>query len=200
MCLDGSRLLEALAKNDLSDSFDKGSLSRRKILGVGVCVIAEKAFRGITSGVPRQKVGKKEHYDLRNADDVIEGWTAFTQELVYEEGPSKIVKLLAETSDLKNAPTLVQAAHAYASTMCVYLFPHLSAAKERTDALLYFTMCFASLQLDQLLLLYVSLSISFDSSADRQISGTCSCAATVWQSSISFKIRQCKYGSFSRSV
>lgn len=80
-------------------------------------MIAEKAFRGITSGVPRTKVVKKDQYDLKNADDVIDGWNAFIQELVYEGGSDKMVKLVSQTSDLKSIPPYLQAAHVYASTM-----------------------------------------------------------------------------------
>ncbi|TIB82059.1 hypothetical protein E3Q22_00401 [Wallemia mellicola] len=132
-------LLERLAAQDLSDSFDKGLLGKRKILGQGIIVIAEFALRGVLGGLPKRKQStypkdaRECHYDLENPIDVQNGWNDFLQGLVYKDYVRDVVNYVETTSNLEDLPLLYQAAHTFASATLAsflhYLFTRSPCAQ-----------------------------------------------------------------------
>ncbi|TIA93358.1 hypothetical protein E3P99_00135 [Wallemia hederae] len=132
-------LLERLAAQDLSDSFDKGLLGKRKILGQGIIVIAEFALRGVLGGLPRRKQStfpkdaRECTYDPNNPQDVQNAWNDFLQGLVYGKYVEDLVGYVEKTDKLEELPTLFQAAHAFASATLAsflhYLFTRSPCAQ-----------------------------------------------------------------------
>ncbi|TIB65178.1 hypothetical protein E3P78_00703 [Wallemia ichthyophaga] len=132
-------LLERLAAQDLSDSFDKGLLGKRKILGQGIIVIAEYALRGVLGGLPRKnqstypKDARECSYDPQNPTDVQNAWSDFLQGLVYGNYVEDLIAYVEKTDNLQDLPSLYQAAHSFASATLAsflhYLFTRSPCAQ-----------------------------------------------------------------------
>jgi hypothetical protein len=79
-------VLEAMAAQDLSDSYDKGAPSKRKIVGAGIVVVAAYAARGMLGGLPRRAAdaGRAEDaYDPDKPEDVRAAWESVREGMVY---------------------------------------------------------------------------------------------------------------------
>ncbi|KAG9078518.1 hypothetical protein FS749_009448 [Ceratobasidium sp. UAMH 11750] len=123
---DAQAVLEGLAAQDLSDSFDKGSISKRKILGFAVVVIAEYAIRGALGGVPgrdRHQRTSKTDWDLNNPRDVLLAWDELIYGFAYGTQMEELVEWVVKTDDLTQLPSSLQAAHRFA-TMTFASFMH----------------------------------------------------------------------------
>ncbi|CAE6418054.1 unnamed protein product [Rhizoctonia solani] len=124
------QILEALAAQDLSDSFDKGSISKRKILGFAVVIVAEYAIRGALGGVPgrgshREKVQDK--WDPNNSADVLHAWDEMIYGFAYGSQMDELVELASQTDDLTKLPPMLQAAHQFATMTCASFLHYLLA-------------------------------------------------------------------------
>lgn len=109
-------ILEGLAAQDLSDSFDKGSISKRKILGFAVVIVAEYAIRGALGGVPKAgSQGSKEHWDPDSPADVLQAWDELIYGFAYGNQMEELVEWAAKTDDLTELPPMLQAAHQFAT-------------------------------------------------------------------------------------
>ncbi|KAJ1306655.1 hypothetical protein OPQ81_007650 [Rhizoctonia solani] len=97
------QILEALAAQDLSDSFDKGSISKRKILGFAVVIVAEYAIRA---------------HVLRAWDEMIYGFAYGTQ-------MDELVEWVTKTDDLTQLPPMLQTAHQFATMTCASFLHYL---------------------------------------------------------------------------
>ncbi|CAE6412799.1 unnamed protein product [Rhizoctonia solani] len=122
------QILEALAAQDLSDSFDKGSISKRKILGFAVVIVAEYAVRGALGGVPgrgslREKTQDK--WDPNNPSDVLHAWDEMIYGFAYGTQMDELVELTAQTDDLTKLPPMLQAAHQFATMTCASFLHYL---------------------------------------------------------------------------
>ncbi|ELU43441.1 PXB domain-containing protein [Rhizoctonia solani AG-1 IA] len=126
------QILEALAAQDLSDSFDKGSISKRKILGFAVVIVAEYAVRGALGGVPgrgshREKIQDK--WDPNNPSDVLRAWDEMIYGFAYGTQMDELVELTAQTDDLTKLPPMLQATplvtHENLSTSCASFLHYL---------------------------------------------------------------------------
>ncbi|KAG8741469.1 hypothetical protein FRC10_002837 [Ceratobasidium sp. 414] len=115
---DAQAILEGLAAQDLSDSFDKGSISKRKILGFAVVVIAEHAIRGALGGVPgqgRHQRTSKTDWDPNNPRDVLLAWDELIYGFAYGTQMEELVEWVTKTDDLTQLPSSLQAAHRFAT-------------------------------------------------------------------------------------
>jgi hypothetical protein len=115
---DAQSILEGLAAQDLSDSFDKGSISKRKILGFAVSVIAEYAIRGALGGVPgrdRHTRTSKTEWDQHNPQDVLLAWDELIYGFAYGTQMEELVEWAVKTDDLTELPPSLQAAHQFAT-------------------------------------------------------------------------------------
>jgi hypothetical protein len=96
----GQGVLEDMAAQDLSDSYDKGALSKRKIVAYGIVVIASYAGRGLLGGLPRS--GEKipdstENFDPDNVEDVRRAWRSVREGMVYGSDVKELVDWAAKT-------------------------------------------------------------------------------------------------------
>jgi hypothetical protein len=111
-------VLEDLAAQDLSDSFDKGALSKRKILGFAVVIVAEYAIRGALGGVPGRDPHIKQpkaQWDPDCPADVLRAWDELIWGFAYGNQMDELVEWTAKTDDLTQLPPLLQAAHQFAT-------------------------------------------------------------------------------------
>jgi hypothetical protein len=90
-------LLEDMALQDLSDSYDKGTISKRKTVGYGIAVVAEYAGRGVFGGMPRVEKSGKEGYDMNSAEDVQRAWDELREGFVYGKDMEDLVDWAAKT-------------------------------------------------------------------------------------------------------
>ncbi|CCO29903.1 hypothetical protein RSOLAG1IB_04715 [Rhizoctonia solani AG-1 IB] len=122
------QILEALAAQDLSDSFDKGSISKRKILGFAVVIVAEYAIRGALGGVPGRQVHREkvqDKWDPNNPADVLRAWDEMIYGFAYGTQMDELVELAAQTDDLTKLPPMLQAAHQFATMTCASFLHYL---------------------------------------------------------------------------
>ncbi|CAE6487015.1 unnamed protein product [Rhizoctonia solani] len=122
------QILEALAAQDLSDSFDKGSISKRKILGFAVVIVAEYAIRGALGGVPgrdspRGKLPEK--WDLNNPAHVLRAWDEMIHGFAYGTQMDELVEWVTKTDDLTQLPPMLQTAHQFATMTCASFLHYL---------------------------------------------------------------------------
>ncbi|KAG9128127.1 hypothetical protein FRC07_004469 [Ceratobasidium sp. 392] len=123
---DAQAILEGLAAQDLSDSFDKGSISKRKILGFAVVIIAEYAIRGALGGVPgrdRHTRTTRTDWDPNSPQDVLLAWDELIYGFAYGTQMEELVEWVVKTDDLTELPLSLQAAHQFA-TMTFASFMH----------------------------------------------------------------------------
>jgi hypothetical protein len=93
-------VLEDMAAQDLSDSFDKGALSKRKIVAYGIAVVASYAGRGMLGGLPRSGAGEgrgEEEYDEEEEEDVQAAWESVREGMVYGDDVRMLVKWAQKT-------------------------------------------------------------------------------------------------------
>ncbi|KAG9101637.1 hypothetical protein FRC06_002760 [Ceratobasidium sp. 370] len=127
---DAQAILEGLAAQDLSDSFDKGAISKRKILGFAVVVVAEYAIRGALGGVPgrdRHQRTAKTDWDPNNPEDVLLAWDELIYGFAYGTQMEELVEWVVKTDDLTELPSSLQAAHRFATMTCASFMHYLFA-------------------------------------------------------------------------
>jgi hypothetical protein len=91
-------VLEDMAAQDLSDSFDKGALSKRKIVAYGIAVVASAAGRGLLGGLPRRGAGDgRTGYDPEKGEDVRAAWESVREGMVYGDDLHELVDWAAKT-------------------------------------------------------------------------------------------------------
>ncbi|CAE6435601.1 unnamed protein product [Rhizoctonia solani] len=122
------QILEALAAQDLSDSFDKGSISKRKILGFAVVIVAEYAIRGALGGAPgrgspRGEAPKK--WDPNNPAHVLRAWDEMIYGFAYGNQMDELVEWTTKTDDLTQLPPMLQTAHQFATMTCASFLHYL---------------------------------------------------------------------------
>ena len=106
-------LIQELAEAELSESYDKGVLGIRKTLATAVSALIEYPVRGCLGGFPKRNDFKRRQYDTSNPDDVLQSWQDCLQELIYGDLIDEIFQKTAETDDLSQHDSLVQAMHEF---------------------------------------------------------------------------------------
>ena len=106
-------IFSALAKSDLSESYDKGSIGIRKTLATASAAVVEYCARGSLGGYPKQEVNRVHNYDCSNPDDVYLGWNDFLHQIVYGDLLDRLFAKAAITDQLTDHEPLVQATHEY---------------------------------------------------------------------------------------
>ena len=122
-----SGLATALDDANLSESYDKGSIGIRKTLSTAIASMIEYVSRGTVGGYPKTAPERADHqYDNSNPDDVIAAWDDLLQQIVYGDLLDRMFAKAAETDQLSDHESVVQAAHEYAFVMYGCLFTLLS--------------------------------------------------------------------------
>jgi hypothetical protein len=106
-------IVEKLGAAELSQSYDKGTLGTRKTLATAVSAVLEYVARGTLGGYPKHDVDKEREYDLTKAEDILQGWDDFVQQIIYGDMIDELLEKVKQTDNLKDQPTVVQAAHEY---------------------------------------------------------------------------------------
>ena len=110
-------LATALDEATLSESYDKGSIGIRKTLSTAIASVVEYVSRGCLGGYPRQSSSEDREFDTSKPDDVIAAWDEFLQQIIYGSLLDQMFAKAAETDQLSDHDSLVQAAHAYVLVM-----------------------------------------------------------------------------------
>ena len=112
-------LFGALAKADLSESYDKGSIGIRKTLSTACAAMVEYCARGTLGGYQKRgTLNPDRNYDLANPDDVALAWDDFLQQVVYGDFLDRTFAKAATTDKLTDHESLMQATHEYVLVMC----------------------------------------------------------------------------------
>ena len=115
-------LATVLDEANLSESYDKGSIGIRKTLSTAIASMVEYVTRGTLGSYPKSEPEKGRQYDVSNAEDIINAWDDFLQQIVYGDLVDRLFAKAVETDQLSDHDSLVQAAHEYGVVMCE---PHL---------------------------------------------------------------------------
>ena len=110
-------LATALDDANLSESYDKGSIGIRKTLATAIASMIEYVSRGRLGGYPKNVESKDRAYDNSNSEDVTVAWDQFLQQIIYGDMLDRMFAKAAETDQLSDHESLVQAAHEYAIVM-----------------------------------------------------------------------------------
>lgn len=105
-------LIQELSEAELSESYDKGVLGIRKTLATAISALIEYPVRGCLGGVTKRET-KRRQYDTKNADDVLDAWQDCLQAMVYGDLIDELFRKAAETDDLTQHDSLVQAMHEF---------------------------------------------------------------------------------------
>ncbi|KAK6529588.1 hypothetical protein TWF281_008758 [Arthrobotrys megalospora] len=106
-------LIDDLAKANLSESYDKGSMGIRKTLATAVSALIEYPARGILGGMPGREIkpDPERVYDVRHQEDLVDAWREFMRQVVYGDLLDKLFEKAAQSDDLQAHSDMVIAAH-----------------------------------------------------------------------------------------
>ncbi|MCJ1453702.1 hypothetical protein MMC28_004050 [Mycoblastus sanguinarius] len=113
-----SGLVSALADANLSESYDKGSIGIRKTLSTAIASVVEYVSRGTLGGFPKTPLQNADRrYDASNPDDVTTAWDDFLQQIIYGDMLDRMFAKAAQTDQLSDHESIVQAVHEYVFVM-----------------------------------------------------------------------------------
>ncbi|KAF3931592.1 hypothetical protein ABW19_dt0209793 [Dactylella cylindrospora] len=106
-------LVDDLAKANLSESYDKGSMGIRKTLATAISALIEYPARGVLGGMPGRdaKYDPERTYDPRNQHDLADAWRDFSRQIVYGDLLDELFDKAAESDRLEDHSQMVIAAH-----------------------------------------------------------------------------------------
>lgn len=110
-----AELIDDLSAAELSESYDKGVLGIRKTLATAVGALIEYPARGFLGGFAedKQRLAVDRKYDTADPDDVLQAWKDCLQAAVYGDLIDRVFDKTAQTDDLEEHPSLVQATHEF---------------------------------------------------------------------------------------
>ncbi|RVD83303.1 uncharacterized protein DFL_007697 [Arthrobotrys flagrans] len=106
-------LIDDLAKANLSESYDKGSMGIRKTLATAISALIEYPARGILGGMPGREIKPDPNrvYDVNHQQDLVDAWREFMRRVVYGDLLDELFEKTAQSDDLQAHGDLVIAAH-----------------------------------------------------------------------------------------
>ncbi|KAF3159551.1 hypothetical protein TWF788_003731 [Orbilia oligospora] len=106
-------LIDDLAKANLSESYDKGSMGIRKTLATAVSALIEYPARGVLGGMPGREIKPDPNrvYDVNHQQDLVDAWREFMRQVVYGDLLDRLFEKAAQSDDLQAHNDLVIAAH-----------------------------------------------------------------------------------------
>ncbi|KAK6511547.1 hypothetical protein TWF481_000460 [Arthrobotrys musiformis] len=106
-------LIDDLAKANLSESYDKGSMGIRKTLATAISALIEYPARGVLGGMPGREIKPDPDrvYDVRHQQDLVDAWREFMRQVVYGDLLDELFEKTAQSDDLQAHSDLVIAAH-----------------------------------------------------------------------------------------
>jgi hypothetical protein len=106
-------LIQELSEAELSESYDKGILGIRKTLATAISALIEYPARGCLGGFPKREHYQRREYDTTNPEDVLQSWQDCLQELIYGDLIDELFEKTAQSDDLSQHDSLVQAMHEF---------------------------------------------------------------------------------------
>ena len=105
-------LLERIADQNLSESYDRGRLGKRKVIGMALSVFFETISRGV---LLKYEGDETHHLELPSKPkQLVQNWIDFKRELVFNEGFfDDIISAYKVSEDPLNLPPLAQGAREY---------------------------------------------------------------------------------------
>jgi hypothetical protein len=121
------QLLKDCGEAELSESYDKGEIGLRRTLATAGAALFEYPARGCLGGfsMPASQAQKEREYDPSKAEDVIAAWEILIHELVHGDMLDHLYEKVAETDQLSDHTSLVQAAHEYIIVNLASLLYHI---------------------------------------------------------------------------
>ncbi|KAK6354116.1 hypothetical protein TWF730_008535 [Orbilia blumenaviensis] len=106
-------LIDDLAKANLSESYDKGSMGIRKTLATAISALIEYPARGVLGGMPGREIKPDPDrvYDVRHQQDLVDAWREFMRQVVYGDLLDELFEKAAQSDDLQSHSDMVIAAH-----------------------------------------------------------------------------------------
>lgn len=145
-------LMERIAGANLSDSFDRGIISKRKTFGYFMVVMCSHIVRGLLGGYPRyQSIGtsrqdqkqkiEEEQYDVKSPVEAQAAFQRLLSTWIYPTDPvdvtvAALVGHAKRTDKLEELPAVYQAAHAHALTTFASVLHEYLVASDQSQALL----------------------------------------------------------------
>ena len=107
-------LLRRLGEADLSESYDKGAMGTRKVLGTGSSSVLEMLARGALGGLDRSKdQTETETYKFSSAKDLERAWNNVLDGLVYGDLVDGLFDQFKKTDDFESFSPTIEAAVKY---------------------------------------------------------------------------------------
>ena len=107
-------LLTRLGEANLSDSYDKGAMGTRKVLGTAASSVLEMLGRGALGGLNKDSTKRDEtDYNLGKAEDLERAWNDVLQGLVYGNLVDELFDHFKSTPELESFSPTVEAAVKY---------------------------------------------------------------------------------------
>jgi hypothetical protein len=110
-------ILERMAESNLSDSYDKGKVSKRKTLGMAVSVFLSNIARGLFGKIPtsaevavaRAEQGEKPYERVKRKEDLdarslLAEWQAWKRDMVHEDHLETILTLIKDSVPCEEWP------------------------------------------------------------------------------------------------
>jgi hypothetical protein len=110
------QLMEKFAEANLSDSYDHAGLGLRRTLATGAAALLEYPAKGVYGQVEKKEPhvdALSKVYDIEDSDDLKEAFDVFLQQVVHGDTIDELFGKVAETPELSEHSSLVQAAHEY---------------------------------------------------------------------------------------
>ncbi|KAJ6259740.1 hypothetical protein Dda_5379 [Drechslerella dactyloides] len=106
-------IVDDLAKANLSESYDKGSMGIRKTLATAISALIEYPARGVLGGLPGRDVeyDPSQPYDVHNQHDLADAFREFLRQMVYGDLLDELFDKAAQSDDLQEHSQMVIAAH-----------------------------------------------------------------------------------------
>ncbi|KAF3920557.1 hypothetical protein ABW20_dc0110133 [Dactylellina cionopaga] len=106
-------LIDDLAKANLSESYDKGSMGIRKTLATAISALIEYPARGVLGGMPGKdtEYDPDRSYDVKHQQDLSDAWKEFMRQAVYGDLLDELFDKAAESDKLEGHSQMVIAAH-----------------------------------------------------------------------------------------
>lgn len=136
------RILENMAESTLSDSFDKGKVSKRKVLGMAVSVFLASIARGLFGKVAQDRKKNKGTTPFEkgkshiSAEELTEAWRQWKIGVIYDANLPELLRLLEESVPMKDWPSNHYAACLYVKLTLASLFHYIFVSSPDGESIL----------------------------------------------------------------
>ncbi|KAJ8609260.1 hypothetical protein MRB53_039201 [Persea americana] len=127
------KILENMAESTLSDSYDKGKVSKRKILGMAVSVFLANISRGLFGKVAADQDAPSETKDYHTGAELIEAWRRWKIGMIYGQNLTEALDLLEHDVAPEEFPVHQRAAYEYIKITLASLLYYIFVSSPDAD-------------------------------------------------------------------